>query len=130
MAMTILRTLLCRIVLTVSIVLITLSISVVQWQQHEVRQLNGKDQQIQLPAKFQLVAESWNRIAAVPYIIYILERDRLVMLISGDHPYRAFILTSDHRETNWTNPSHTADLKNSGFGAGLAHLGNGNALLV
>ena len=130
MAMTIIRNLMRRVVLTIGVILIALSTSMAQWQQHKVRQLNGKDQQIQLPAKFQIITESWNRVAVVPNIIYMPEKNRLFMLISCDHPHRTFILTSNDRGTNWTNPSHPVDLENSGSRADLAHLGNGNALLI
>ena len=39
-----------------------------QWKAHEVRQINGWASAIRLPAKVQIVTESWNRVAAVPYV--------------------------------------------------------------
>ena len=126
------RNLIWQIVLTVGVVLITSSVGVAAWQQHEVRQLNGKDSQIRLPARFQMVTESWHRVVAVPYIIYMPEKDRLLMLVGCDYPHCAFILTSDDRGANWSDlrPARVdKDGKPSvGLGTSLAYLGDGKAL--
>ena len=45
------------------------STGLAQWQAHEVRQLNGQAGQRRLPARFQIVTESWNRVVAVPYMV-------------------------------------------------------------
>lgn len=77
--MTMVRNLMWRIILTLGVALIASSTGVAEWQQHEVRQQNGKDPQLRLPAQFQIVAENWNRVVVVPYIIYMPEKDRLLM---------------------------------------------------
>jgi len=126
------RNLMWRIVLAVGVVWITSMVSMAAWQQHEVRQCNGKDQQIRLPARFQIVTESWDRVVAVPYIIFMPEKDRLLMLVSCDYPHRAYVLTSDDRGANWTDPRPVSVDKNGApsvdMGTGLAYLGDGNAL--
>ena len=66
-----------------------------EWQQHEIQQLNGQAARFQLPAQFQIVTERWNRVVAVPYIVNMPEKDRLLMLVGCDYPHRAFVLTSD-----------------------------------
>ena len=76
-AMTTTRNLTSRIALTVGALLTASSTGMAAWQPHEIRQQNGKDPQIRLPAQFQIVTESWNRVVAVPYIIYMPEKDRL-----------------------------------------------------
>jgi len=118
--------------LTFGVVLIASPSGVAAWQPHEVRQLNGKDPQIRLPARFQIVTESWNRVVAVPAILYMPEKDRLLMLVGCDYPHRAYILTSDDRGANWTNPRPAIVNKDgkpsASLGTGLAYLGNGNAL--
>ena len=46
------------------------------WKTQDIQQLNGKAERIKLPAKLQILTESWtgrwteiwNRVAAVPYI--------------------------------------------------------------
>ncbi len=112
-------------------VALSASVSWAAWQPHEVRQLNGKAQQIKLPAKFQIVTESFNRVVAVPYIIYMPEKNRLLMLVGCDYPHRAFILSSDDRGATWTDPYPArvdADGKPSiSMGVSLTWLGNGKA---
>ena len=138
--MTMVGNLLERVALTISIVLIASSVGFAEWQPHEVRQQNGKDPQIRLPAQFQMLTESWNRVVAVPYIVYMPEKDRLLMLANCDYPHRAFFLTSDDRGASWTDPrpalvdkdgkpSAIVGLGLAGdMGTGLGYLSNGKAL--
>jgi len=125
--MTTLTNLTRTLVLPLGIALIATSVALAEWQHHEVRQQNGKDPQFPLPAQFQIVTESWNRVVAVPYIIYMPEKNRLLMLVGCDYPHRTFILTSDDRGASWTEPS-AVDLEKAGMGTGLAYLGNGKVL--
>jgi len=130
--MTMIRNILWRIVLTVGVVLIASSVGLAEWQPHEVRQQNGKDPEVQLPARFQIVTESWHRVVAVPYMIYMPEKDRLLMMVGCDYPHRAYILTSDDRGANWTEPRPAGVDKDGkpsvSLATSLVYLGNGNAL--
>ena len=54
-----------------------------QWKPHVVRQLNGRAGEIKLPAQLQIVTERWNRVVAVPYLVYMPEKNRLLMLVSN-----------------------------------------------
>ena len=110
------------------------SAGVEAWQPHAVRQINGTAQQIPLSAQFQIIpTDSWDQVAAVPYIIYMPEMDRLLMLASFGYPHHPFIMTSDDRGANWTDPYPVSvdggGNPSGGLGTGLAYLGNGNALL-
>ena len=53
------------------------STGLAEWQPHVVRQLNGKAGPFRLPARFQIVTESWNRVVAVPYMVNMPEKNRL-----------------------------------------------------
>ncbi len=61
--------------------LVMCATSSAQWKTHDIQQLNGKAERIKLPAKLQILTESWtgnwreswNQVAAVPYITYIPE---------------------------------------------------------
>jgi hypothetical protein len=100
-----------------------------QWEPHEVHQLNGMSGRIRSAARFQIVTESWNRVVAVPYIVNMPDKDRLLMLVGCDYPHRAFVLTSDDRGATWTDPRPARigdDGKASiGLGTSLAYLGKG-----
>ena len=102
------------------------------WKPHEVRQLAGKAGGVRLPAKFQIVTESWNRVVAVPYLVNMPEKDRLLMLVGCDYPHRAFVLTSADRGATWTDPRPARigdDGKASiGLGTSLAYVGNGKLI--
>ena len=113
-------------------VLLAPSVGLAQWQAHEVRQLNGQAGQRRLPARFQIVTESWNRVVAVPYMVNMPEKNRLLMLVGCDYPHRAFVLTSDNRGATWTDPRPVrADddgQPSIGMGTALAYLGKGRLL--
>lgn len=72
------------------------------WKPHEVRQLDGTARAIRLPAQLQIVTESWNRVVAVPYIVYMPEKDRLLMLVSCDYPHRPMMMSSEDHGTSWS----------------------------
>ena len=104
------------------------------WRPHVVRQTNGTDALVEIPAQFQIVTEAWNRVVAVPYIVYMPEKDRLLMLVSCDYPHHAMTLISDDRGATWTEPKPVrldAEGKTlPGLGIGLTYLGEGRLLLV
>ena len=108
------------------------SVGLSEWQPHVVRQLNGRAGQIRLSAKMQIVTESWNRVVAVPYLVNMPEKDRLLMLVGCDYPHRAFVLTSTDRGATWTDPRPARVGDNGkpsiGMGTGLVYLGKGKLL--
>jgi hypothetical protein len=103
-----------------------------EWRAHAVRQMNGTAAEIQLPAQFQIVTEPWNRVVAVPYIVYMPDKDRLLMLVGCDYPHHAEVLFSDDRGDTWSSPQ-PAILGQDGkpvpaLGTGLCYLGQGHVL--
>ena len=106
----------------------------VAWRTHVVRQLNGGEKPFQLSAKFQIVTENWNRVVAVPYIVYMPEKDRLLMLVGCDYPHHAMVLTSDDHGAAWTDPRPVWLDKEGktvpGLGTSLTYLGNGRVMLA
>ena len=110
----------------------TSSSAMAGWQPHQVRQRNGTAQRFKLPARLQIVTESWNRVVAVPYIVYIPKKDQLLMLVGLDYPHRAFVLASDDRGDTWGDPRPVrVDSKGNpsvSMGTGLAYFGNGKMM--
>ena len=102
------------------------------WQPHDVRLLNVAQGEVIVSAQRQIVSESWNRVVAVPYIVHMPEKDRLLMLVGCDYPHHAEILTSDDRGATWSRPRPVLfdDAGNaiSGLGISLTPLGNGHVL--
>src|SRR5260221_13035603 len=82
------------------------------WKMHDVRQLFGKAGTVRLPAKLQIVTERWNRVVAVPYIVYMAEKDRLLMLVSCDYPHHPEVLFSEDRGATWSDPKPAILCKN------------------
>jgi hypothetical protein len=76
-----------------------------------------------------IVTESWNRVVAVPYLAYMPELDRLIMLVSLDHPHRPAVIASDDRGQTWTAPrripSSPADPSRHEVAVALTYLGAG-----
>ncbi|MSR59863.1 MAG: exo-alpha-sialidase [Planctomycetaceae bacterium] len=103
-----------------------------EWKAHEVRRLGERAGEVRMPAKLQIVTESWNRVVAVPYIAHMPEKDRLLMLVSCDYPHRPMVLTSDDRGASWSEPqpvlpdepAHARHL----LGVSLTYLGEGQVL--
>ena len=105
-----------------------------QWNPHDVRFLNKADGEIAVPAKMQIVTEPWNRVVAVPYIVYMPEKDRVLMLVSCDYPHHPELLSSDDHGRTWSKPRRILfDEKGKaldGLATSLTYLGNGKVLLV
>jgi len=83
-------------------------------------------------AELRILTESWNRVVAVPYLVYMPEKDQLLMLVSCDYPHRPFVLSSDDRGKNWTEPQaleNPSDDLNHHIGVSLTYLGAGKVLL-
>ena len=104
-----------------------------EWKMHDIRQLSGKAGGVRLSAKLQIVTERWNRVVAVPYIVYMAEKDRLLMLVSCDYPHHAEVLFSDNRGATWSDPKPAISGKDGmplpALGTSLCYLGDGNVLL-
>ncbi len=103
------------------------------WKPHQVRQRNGTAGDTPIPAEFQIVTESWNRVVAVPYLAYMPEKDRLLMLVNCDYPHHPEVLFSEDHGASWSPPKPVvvaADGKAvAGLGTSLSYLGEGNVLL-
>ena len=104
----------------------------VGWKMDKVRRLAGGATEQIIPARLQIVTEDWNRVVAVPYIVYMPEKDRLLMLVSCDYPHRPMVLTSDDHGASWSQPqpvlpdepAHARHL----LGVSLTYLGDGQLL--
>jgi len=116
------------------LLLISVVSCLAQWTTHYVIQISGRDSKFILPARQQILTAGWNRVAAVPSIVFIPEKDRLLMVVSCDYPHQAVILQSDDHGASWSSPKfvHTDTLgkPDTGMGMGLTYLGNGEVLMV
>ena len=112
----------------------SVQVAVAEWTPHLVRQLNGSAPEIRIPGKLQIVTEAWNRVVAVPYIVYMPEKDRLLMLLSCDYPHQAMVLSSNDHGANWTKPAfvHVDDKgkPDTGMGISLTYLDKGEVILT
>ncbi|MCY3766556.1 MAG: sialidase family protein [Gemmatimonadetes bacterium] len=108
------------------------------WKDHAVTRLNPEGEPVELPAQSQIVTESWNRVVAVPHIVYMPEVDRVLMLASCDYPggpwvHYAMVLFSDDAGATWSTPRyvHTDAQGNPacGLGHALTYLGEGKVMM-
>jgi hypothetical protein len=104
-----------------------------QWKPHSVLQMDGDAVARELPAEQQIVTERWNRVVAVPYIVYMPEKDRVLMLVGCDYPHQPFTLASDDHGATWSDPrplSPDPEVNASaGLGTSLTYLGAGRVIL-
>ena len=96
------------------------------WKAHEVEQLNGDAPRIKSKAQVQVITENWDLGAVFyPYMVYMPEKDRLLMLVMWGQERKNGVLTSDDHGATWTKPKYIGD----GWGIDLTYLGNGKAVL-
>lgn len=77
-----------------------------EWEDHAVRQLNGREQVVTLPARTQVINVPWARSAQMPYVAYLAEKDELLVLFLSERPTRAMLTRSrDHGKT-WSTPEY------------------------
>ncbi len=102
------------------------------WQSHEVVQLNGSAAPIRLPARSQIITESWNRIVRGPYLVFMPEKQRLMMMVSCDVPLVPFLLDSDDFGETWSAPQRMpldeGEGHKTGFGVSLTYLDQGRVI--
>ena len=111
-----------------------------QWRPHTIQLVNGSENRIVLPARFQIVNETWIPVSAMtkdtfgaenrwPYLVYMPEKKRLLMLLSLGHPGGApwaLIISSNDLGATWSflrRPTRGPGVTRGGFG--LTYLGNG-----
>ena len=115
-----------------------------QWKPHDIQLVNGKSGRIRLPAKLQIVNETWNPETAVksmygssvrgPYLVYMPEKNRVLLLVSIGHPGGALyaaIISSDDWGATWGNmiyPCADKKIESVRQGYGLTYLGDGKLL--
>ncbi len=104
---------------------------------HIVQQINGEYEPISLPAEIKWISEPWYRAlddenAQMPYLAYMPEKDRVVMMVVTHHPtYTALIFSDDHGKTwskrRWLSTDFEGSPK-PGIALGLTNLGGGMLL--
>ena len=78
------------------------------WAPDRVLLLDGDTVVRALPAKHQLVTDAW-RILTMPRLVYMPEKDRLMLLVRRELPYRQYesdtlIMLSDNQGYTWSAP--------------------------
>ena len=101
-------------------------------REHVVLRLDGEKKAATRSAEMQWISQSWNgENAQMPYLVYLPEKDRLLMLVETGQPiHSAFIISDDHGKTwstrHWLSVDDTG--QPNGVGLGLTHLGRGRLL--
>ena len=99
---------------------------------HFVLQLQGENKPNKLPAEIQWISQPWNgENAQMPYLVYLPQKDRLLLLVQCGQPIHSAIITSDDHGRTWSQRhwlSLDAAGHPSGVGLGLTHLGGGRLL--
>ena len=105
------------------------------WTAHTVRLINGRSGEIVVPGRKHIVTESWNQVVAVPYIVYMPEKGRILMLIGHGYPHQPMVLFSDDLGATWSDPVYVKSerdrKKDTGFqiGVGLSYIGDGVVMM-
>ncbi len=106
-------------------------------REHVVQQSNGEREPISLPAEIQWISEPWykersDENAQMPYLAYLPEKDRMVMLVVTHHPTNTALIFSDDRGKTWSKRkwliTDAKGLPKPGIALGLSNLGGGKLL--
>ncbi len=104
-----------------------------EWRPHVVYQLNGQSAPLSQKGIFQMMSETQDGVFTIPYIVYMPEKNRILMAAGVGYPHQAVVVTSDDGGAIWSQPKyvHTgADGKSDvGMGVGLTYLGKGKLML-
>ena len=100
---------------------------------HVIRQLNGRSGSIKLQGSFDMMSEKQDGVFTVPFMTYMPEKHRLLMLAGVGYPHQAVIVTSDDYGSTWTAPrfvhTGTDGKPDTGMGIGLTYIGKGKLML-
>jgi len=104
----------------------------VKWEDAPAWLLNGTAAPIRLTVTRTIVSEPWNRVVAVPYIVYIPGKRRILMLVGCDYPHHPEVLYSDDLGATWSAPKRVLNEATGaaveGLGVSLTYL-DGNRVL-
>jgi hypothetical protein len=98
-------------------------------REHVVLQLDGDGKPASLPAEMQWISQPWNgENAQMPYLAYMPEKDRLLMLVECGQPIHSALLASDDHGATW-GPRRWLSVDGAGHPnagvLGLTYLGHG-----
>jgi hypothetical protein len=105
-------------------------------REHVVQRLNAEKEPVNLPAEILWISEPWLRERAdenaqMPYLTYLPEKDRVLMLVETHQPIvTAFISSDDHGKT-WSDRkwlSTDGQGRPVGVALGLTNLGGGRLM--
>ncbi len=100
-----------------------------EWTPDVVLQMNGDAVAKKLPAKHQLIVDGWNREIDQPRLVYMPEKDRLLLVINHSNPYKQYprdcrMMFSSDRGDTWSAP-----VPAEGGAGAVAYLGKGKLIL-
>jgi hypothetical protein len=103
------------------------------WKGCKVRQLSGGRRQKELPAQCLVVTEKWTEIALAPWMVYMPEKGRVLMLVNRGRPHQAALTFSDDGGASWSQPKYLHEdatgKPDAGLGVGLTYLGKGRLMV-
>jgi len=101
-------------------------------REHQVLQLDHARQLRSIPAEMQWISRDWNgENAQMPYLVYLPETDRVVMLLQCGQPIHSAVITSADRGRTWGPRrwlSRDTNGAPAGVGLGLTSLGRDKLL--
>lgn len=101
-------------------------------REHTVRRLAPGGEQVSIPAEMLWVSQPWHgENAQMPYLVYLREKDRLLMLVECRQPIVTAFITSDDQGQTWSDRTWMntdADGRPDSAAVGLTYLGDGKLL--
>ena len=74
------------------------------WESQRVTVSGDGDAVVVSTDHCRIITEHLDRMTCVPYLTYLAERDRLLMLLSGGDPSQPMVMSSDDHGETWSDP--------------------------
>lgn len=105
------------------------NVCLADWRSHEIEQLNGTAPRIKATAQIQIITLQWEAWQPVtyPYMVYMPEKDKLLMLLMYEGETKAGIVSSSDGGATWTKPKPKYNI-GDGWAIDLTYLGGGKAV--
>jgi hypothetical protein len=105
------------------------------WDVPPVRQTNGAAAPVEMPYKAWIVTAPWVRVTAQPFMVYMPEKHRLLILMEVDYPHQSAVTWSDDYGATWSEPKYMQPPKYRNpaaydDGLALTYLGGGRLICL
>ena len=99
------------------------------WKKHTITRLDPEAPDLKLPALFQYISDPWPCPSLYPFMQYMPEKHRLIVVMGIGVPHVPYLTFSDDAGATWTQPRLIRPDATRGL-ANVCYLGNGRLIIT